>query len=51
MPKESKIFGKTHEMFKLEMERIAKERNALRSLNHKGFTPNLTDMKKNLEFV
>jgi len=51
MPKESKIFGKTHDSFKLEMERINKDRNALKSLNHRGFIPLLTELKKNLEYV
>ena len=43
------MFEKIHSTFKAEMERINKDRNALKSLKVKGFPETLKELNKKLE--
>jgi dynein heavy chain len=51
LPQESSVFTKINTDFKIEMERINKERNAYRALIVKGFINILQDLNKKLEYI
>ena len=51
LPSESSIFTKINNDFKIEMERINKERNCYRSLIVKGFIGILQELNKKLEHI
>jgi hypothetical protein len=51
LPSESSIFMKINNDFKLEMERINKDRNAFRSLVVKGFIGILQELNRKLEHI
>lgn len=51
LPSESSIFTKINTDFKIEMERISKERNAYRALIVKGFINILQELNRKLEHI
>lgn len=51
LPRESSVFEKIHTTFKAEMERINKDRNALKCLKVKGFSNTLIELNKSLEQI
>ena len=51
LARESAIFQKINNDFKIEMERLNKDRNAFKSLIVKGFIPTLQEMNKTLESI
>lgn len=51
LPSESSIFTKINNDFKIEMERVNKERNAYRSLIVKGFIQILQELNRKLEHI
>jgi len=51
LPNESAVFEKIHTTFKAEMDRISKEKNALKSLKVKGFPNTLGELNKKLEQI
>lgn len=51
MKKEYSEFDKIHNSFKIEMERIHKERNALRCLTKVNFIPDLQSLNRKLESI
>lgn len=51
MPNESSVFTRINNVFKLEMERINKEKNCLRSLIVKDFLKVLNDLNEKLEHI
>lgn len=48
---EHSIFQRINQSFKTEMERVHKERNALRALTHRGFLDLLTELNFKLEGI
>lgn len=51
LPTESSVFNKVHVDFKVEMERINKDRNAYRALIVKGFINILQELNRKLETI
>jgi dynein heavy chain len=51
LPQESSVFNKINQDFKIEMERINKEKNAYRALIVKGFINILQELNKKLEYI
>jgi hypothetical protein len=51
LPNESAVFEKIHMTFRAEMDRINKDRSALRSLKVKGFPNTLNELNKKLEMI